>query len=264
VRVFFNYPITNFGNYQSMLPLPLDCLRISSDDQPAMTNLNNFFQRFLAGAALAFMMPTLSDAQAVVAPMPAPVEMCLTGMTMGKPPLKYLSFRVSVHNHALHPRWFLFPAALYEQAQAPLKEEGVNSAEVYSSPFGREIKIIHFHGSIRLQPESAGGFKAVLLPAQAKVSLDGFRIRYWGGQLRSELPLKVLAVDEVFINSIPAARWIHTDPTTYASGPKNENEFHADASRFNRQYIELPVALRGTEEIVIEHALTTKCASANE
>src|SRR5215472_1479406 len=121
----------------------------------------------------------------------ATVEMQYCGMRMGKPPLKYLSFNVTMRNLAARPQWFLFPRALYEQAPQPQKQSGVDGAEIFSTKVEPSVIVAQFMGSIRLQPESAGGFQALLLPAGAVVTIRDFSIRFWGDNF-SPLPVQIV------------------------------------------------------------------------
>jgi len=229
-----------------------------------MMNLRNFSRRFLLGGVIASAWMTLPNAHAQSAaskPALPAVEMCLAGMTMGKPPLKELAFNITVRNNGRHARWFLFPAALYEQGQSSPAGTGVDGAEVYSSLPAPGIKVIHFFGSVRLQPESAGGFKAILLPAQSEVSIASFDIGYWADNLNRRLAIKVLATDEVLVNGMAAARWVGDELVSQGAGRVSEKEFKAEHSRFTDDRGEVPVAFRRTEELVIEHALAMKCAA---
>src|SRR5215468_4417072 len=64
----------------------------------------------------------------------ATVEIQYCGVHPGKPPLKYLTFNVTMHNLAARTQWFLWPRSLYEQTPGPMKENGVNGAEIFAAP----------------------------------------------------------------------------------------------------------------------------------
>jgi hypothetical protein len=230
-----------------------------------MMNPRNFPQMLLRCLALVASWKVLPYAQAQsVANKPAlpAVEMCLAGMTMGKPPLKHLAFNITVRNNESRSRWFLFPAALYEQGQSSPPGMGVDGAQVSSSLSAPGIKVIRFSGSVRLQPESAGGFKAILLPARSEVSITSFDIGYWAGNLSPGLAIKVLITDEVLVNGMAAARWVGDEMISRGSGPVSEKDFKAAHSHFTGDRGEVPVAFRGKKEIVMENALATKCAAS--
>src|SRR5256885_7649144 len=56
----------------------------------------------------------------------------------------------------------------------------------YTTLFRSKVRVVFFLGNFRLQPEGAGGFKALLLPAHAEITLRNFGISFWG---ETEKPL---------------------------------------------------------------------------
>jgi hypothetical protein len=131
---------------------------------------------------------------------------------------------------------------------------------VYSSPSGGEIKVVNFSGTFRSQPESAGGFKAVLLPAGDQVSIWGFRIRYWGEEQDPKLVFRIVMADDVLLAGAPAGEWTGLDLRTRKPGPVNEPELQAGYSRYTADRGEMAVEFKAPEEMVVELAPGAQCA----
>ena len=188
---------------------------------------------------------------------PATVEIQYCGVHPGKPPLKYLSFNVTMHNLAARPQWFLWPRSLYEQTPGPMKENGVNGAEIFAAP-ERKVMVAQFLGSIRLQPRSAGGFQALLLPAGATVTVRDFSIHFWGDNF-SPLPLQVVIADHVLIGSVPVDRWAGVNMLSARSADLSSRQITMVRSKFTRRRNELPVTVQKSGEINVANALAKSC-----
>jgi len=187
----------------------------------------------------------------------ATVEIQYCGVHPGKPPLKYLTFNVTMHNLAARTQWFLWPRSLYEQTPGPMKENGVNGAEIFAAP-ERKVMVAQFLGSIRLQPRSAGGFQALLLPAGATVTVRDFSIHFWGDNF-SPLPLQVDIADHVLITSIPVDRWAGVNMLSARSADVSSRQITMVRSKFTRRRNELPVTIQKSGEINVANALAKSC-----
>jgi len=187
----------------------------------------------------------------------ATVEIQYCGVQMGKPPLKYLTFNVTMHNLAARTQWFLWPRSLYEQTPGPMKENGVNGAEIFAAP-ERKVMVAQFLGSIRLQPRSAGGFQALLLPAGATVTVRDFGIHFWGDNF-SPLPIQVVIADHVLIGSVPVDRWAGVNMLSARSADVSSRQITMVRSKFTRRRNELPVTVQKSGEINVANALAKSC-----
>ena len=187
------------------------------------------------------------------------VEMQYCGVRMGRPPLKYLSFNVTMRNPADKPQWFLFPRALYEKAPAPQSQSGVDGAEIFSVMPGHSVTVAQFMGSIRLQPESAGGVQALLLPAGAVITVRDFGISFWGDNF-SSLPIQVVLADQVKIGNVPAERWAGIKLLSHRSADVSSKKISMVRSKFTPRRNELPVTIQKLGEVNIANAMATSCA----
>lgn len=210
--------------------------------------------KWLAVAQLVFAV-TIARAQATV-------EMQYCGVRLGKPPLKYLAFNVTVRNLAAKPQWFLFPRALYEQAPSPPKQSGVDGAEIFSSKPDRNVTVAQFMGSIRLQPESAGGFQALRLPAGAVVSIRDFSISFWGENF-SPLPVQIVIADQLRIGSIPADGWAGVPLVSAQSADVSSKQLVMIRSKFTRRRSQLSVTMKRSGEITVANALARTCPESH-
>lgn len=186
------------------------------------------------------------------------VEMQYCGMRMGRPPLKYLSFNVTMRNPADKPQWFLFPRALYEKAPTPQSQSGVDGAEIFSVMPGRSVTVAQFMGSIRLQPESAGGFQALLLPAGAVITVRDFSISFWGDNF-SSLPIQVVIADQVKIGSVPAEHWVGVRLRSAGFADVSSKQIRMVHSKFTPRRNELPVTIQKSGEINVANAMDSSC-----
>lgn len=184
------------------------------------------------------------------------VEMRYCGMRPGKPPLSYTSFDVMMRNPANKPQWFLFPAALYDKAVGPRKGAGVDAVELLSDSPAHKVTVVHLMGTMNLQPEGAGGFKGVLLPAGAAVSIHGFEISFWG-ELASPIPISVVLADRITIGGTPVEQWFGK-PLMSAQTADVKDLQHA-GSKMARELKELPVEITKSGEFKIADALANEC-----
>lgn len=189
------------------------------------------------------------------------VEIQYCGARPGRPPLKYLSFNVTMRNQAKKARWFLFPRAVYEKAPEPAPQSGIDGAEIFSTPVDhpeRKVTVAHFMGSIRLQPESAGGFQALLLPPGAVITIRDFGISFWGDNY-SQLPIQIVIADQLMIGSIPADRWAGPGLLSTRSADVSTKEIGMVRSKFTQRDNELPVTIQKSGEITVANAMAKRC-----
>lgn len=189
---------------------------------------------------------------------PIAVEMEYCGSRPGKPPLKLLSFNITVRNLADKPQWFLFPRSLYEKPSGSAKPAGVDGVEVFSTSPDHSVTIAQFMGSIRLEPESAGGFQALLLPGGAAISVHDFVIHFWGDKF-SPLPLHIVIADGVMLGQTPADRWARVDLLSHKSADVNSRDLRMVRSRSTKGRNEIPVTINKTGEITVPDALAKSC-----
>lgn len=208
-------------------------------------------------AGLAVCLAAYAEAQQK--PAQVTVEMQYCGVRMGKPPLKYLSFNVTMRNPADKPQWFLFPRALYEKAPAPQSQSGVDGAEIFSVTPRHSVTVAQFMGSIRLQPESAGGFQALLLPAGAVITIRDFGISFWGDNFTS-LAVQVVLAEQVKIGSIPAERWAGDRLRSAGSADVSSKQIRMVRAKFTSHRNELPVTIQKSGEVNIANAMASSCA----
>ena len=188
----------------------------------------------------------------------AMVEMQYCDARPGRPPLKYLSFNVTMKNPANKARWFLFPRALYENAPGPPPESGVDGVEIFSTS-DRKVTVAQFMGSIRLQPESAGGFQALLLPPGGAITIRDFGISFWGDNF-SSLSLKVVIADQVMIGSVPADRWTGARRLLSAtSADVSTKQISITHSKFTQRHNEVPVTIQWSGEVTVANAMAKRC-----
>ena len=187
-------------------------------------------------------------------PQPAATMQYCT-MKPGRPPLKYLSFNVTVRNDADRPQWFLFPASLYEKPQGAPANAGINAVELFTDP-EHKVKLVNFMGTMKLQPEGAGGFKGVLLPPKAAVTIHGFGISFWGEP--ASLRMRVVVANKIMIDGEELSHWLGTDLVSAASADVKDLE-RARAAKSTPDSRELAVQIDRSGEFDIANALETRC-----
>jgi hypothetical protein len=186
---------------------------------------------------------------------PAPVEITYCGLKPGRPPLKYMTFNLTVRNSADKPQWFLFPAALYDKPQPERKGAGIDGIALLADA-QRQVTMIAFMGTMKLQPEGAGGFKGVLLPAGAVVSIQDFGISYWGEPV-SPIPIKVVVADEIMLDGAPVAQWIGKPLLSAKSA--EVRELARTGSKSTQDMKEVPLEIKKSGELTIADALAKQC-----
>jgi hypothetical protein len=188
-------------------------------------------------------------------PVTPPVELCYTKMDMAKPPLKHLYFQITFHNAAASPRWFVFPASFYEQPTTGPKNAGIFAAEVFSDS-EHKIMLVNLLGTYRSQPDSAGGLKALLLPAGAVITLRDFMLSFWGDD-PSQFSIHVQIAGELKIGSVPLEEWVGTSLLSASSA--NVGQLSMVASKKTSGYAELSVEIKQAGEFVIAKPLARPC-----
>lgn len=195
----------------------------------------------------------MADAQQQ--PVTPPVDLCYATMDMAKPPLKYLHFQITLHNAAAGPRWFIFPASLYEKPTTGPKNAGIFAAEVFADA-GHKVMLTNLLGTYRSQPDGAGGLKALLLPAGAVVTLRDFMLSFWGDD-PSHFSIHVQIAGELKIGGVLLEEWAGTKLLSASSA--DVGELSMVASKKTSGYAELPVEIKQADEFVIEKPLARHC-----
>lgn len=186
----------------------------------------------------------------------ATVEMQYCGMRMGRPPLKYISFNLTMRNSTDKPQWFLFPAALYEKAQEARKNAGIDAIELFSDSPDHKVTVVYFMGTMKLQPEGAGGFKGILLPAGAIISVRGFEISFWG-EPASPVPVQVMLADHVTMDGSPVEQWV--GKSLLSAKTADVRNLDRAGSKMANDLKELPVEITKSGEITITDAMGKSC-----
>jgi hypothetical protein len=179
-----------------------------------------------------------------------PLEITYCGLQPQRPPLTKLFFNITLWNRAEHTRWFLLPDNLYSRALTPSKG-GIDAVEVFSAVPPPKVSVAKFMGTFHLQPESASGFQALLLPAGARISIRRFSIGYWGDAPRS-VPVRLVIADVVTIGDTPAMAWTGADLLSDRSADVIRDELRLVHSTQAPKLKELPVRIVGTEEFTID------------
>jgi hypothetical protein len=208
----------------------------------------------VSAAALAAMAAIQQDPPAG-ASTAAPVEITYCGLKPGRPPLKYMAFKVTIRNSADKQQWFLLPAALYDKPVARREDAGIDGIELFSDA-EHQVTVVTFMGTMKLQPEGAGGFKGVLLPAGAVVSIQGFGISYWG-EPASPVPVKVVMADEITLSGVPVAKWM--GKSLLSAKTADVKDLVRAGSKSTQDLKELPVEIKKSGEFTIADALAKRC-----
>jgi len=183
------------------------------------------------------------------------VGMQYCGMKPGRPPLMYLSFHITVRNYADNAKWFLFPAALYDKPAGTRKDAGIDAVELFSDS-EHKVTVVNFMGTMNLQPDGAGGFKGVLLPAGAVVSIHGFGISFWGEPV-SPISIRVVIADRVTIGGPQVGEWLGKDLLSAKTADVKDLEL--SGSKSTDDHRELPVEIAKSGEIDVADVLAGKC-----
>lgn len=188
------------------------------------------------------------------------VEMQYCGSRPGKPPLIHMAFNVTVLNFAGKQQWFLFPAALYDKAEGMRSNAGIDAIELFSDSPEQKVTLVHFMGTMNLQPEGAGGFKGLLLPAGAVVSVHGLDIEFWGDPVRP-IPMRIVMADQVTIGGVPVERWVGRK--LLSAQTADVKDLKSAGSKTAPEVKELPVEITKSGEFKIADALAKKCEKGN-
>ena len=191
---------------------------------------------------------------------PGAVEISYCDLRPGRPPLKYMSFNVTVRNTADKPQWFLLPAALYDKPSGGRKDAGIDSIALWADS-QHQVTLVEFMGTMKLQPEGAGGFKGLLLPPGAMVSVQGLGISFWGEPV-SPLSIKVVTADQVKIDRKPVEQWLGK-PLLSARTAEVKDLDRAGA-KSSEGLKELPVEIQKSGEITIPDILARRCGTSRK
>jgi len=183
------------------------------------------------------------------------VVMQYCGMKAGRPPLKYLSFTLTVRNYADKAKWFLFPAALYDKPSGTRKDAGIDAVELFSDS-EHKVTVAHFMGTMNLQPEGAGGFKGVLLPPGAVVTIHAFGISFWGEPV-SPVSIRVVIADQITIGGTDLGEWLGKD--VLSAKTADVRDLDLSGSKSTNDHRELPVEIAKSGEIDVADVLAGKC-----
>ena len=186
------------------------------------------------------------------------VEVRYCGMKAGRPPLKYLNFDVTIRNSADKAQWFLFPAALYDKAVAARKNAGIDAIELFSDSPQHKVTVVYFMGTMNLQPDGAGGFKGVLLPAGGVVSVHGLGISFWG-EPASPLAMRVVIADKVTIGNKEVGEWLGKDLLSVKTA--DVKNLDRAGSKMTEGLKELAVEITKSGEVTVADALAKKCSA---
>lgn len=184
------------------------------------------------------------------------VEMQYCAMKPGRPPLKYLSFNVTVRNSADKPQWFLFPASLYDQPVTERENAGIDAVELFADS-GHKVTVVYFMGTKKLQADGAGGFKGVLLPGGAAVSIHGFGISFWGEPV-SPLPIRVVVADKITLGGTEIGEWL--EKKLLSAKTAEVKDLERAGSKMAPDLKELPVEITQSGEVNVPDALAKRCA----
>lgn len=187
---------------------------------------------------------------------PPVVEVQYCDSRPGKPPLIHMAFNVTVRNLAGKPQWFLFPAALYDKAEGIRTNAGIDAIEMFSDSPEQKITVVYFMGTMNLQPEGAGGFKGLFLPAGAVVSVRALDIEFWG-DLAAPLPMRVVMADQVTIGGVPVEQWV--GKKLLSAQIADVKDLQHAGSKMAPELKELPVEVTKSGEFEIADALAKKC-----
>jgi len=177
-------------------------------------------------------------------------------MKFGKPPLKYLSFNVTLRNPTDKPQWYLFPSALSDKPGGIRKNAGIDVIELFSDSPGHKVTVADFLGTMKLQPESAGGFKGLMLPGGAEVSIHGFGIEFFGEPL-SPVPVQVEIAGRVTIGGAPVEQWVGKN--LLSAKTADVKDLTLAWSKEADDLKELPVEIAKSGEVLIADALAKSC-----
>jgi len=217
--------------------------------------MNRAFHQAVAGLTAALCLAGTALAQD--RPALAGVEMRYCGLKPGRPPLKYMSFDITLHNSADKPQWFLFPASLYDKPADEPKFAGINFIDLFSDS-QRQVMVVVFWGTMHLQADGAGGFKGLLLPAGATVSVHNFGIRFWG-ELASPLAIKVVVADQIKISGTPVEKWL--GKPLLSAKTADAKELRRAGSFPTPDMGELPVKIINSSEVIVPDAMAQRCAT---
>jgi len=120
------------------------------------------------------------------------------GSQPNQPPFVTRFFDVTLKNEAKEPRWFIFPRSL---TQPRTETGGVDSVEVFKFGGTGTVLLGDFLGN--------GGFKAVLLPAHAEVTLKKLPIKsFEEKRLSGKTELPVVIASSITVGGKPAESWM--------------------------------------------------------
>jgi hypothetical protein len=199
--------------------------------------------------------PSAATAQQSPVADPPVMEIAYCGERPQKPPLKALFFNVTLHNRSDHARWFLLPRSLYEKPV--VLTNSINAVEVYSAAPPSRFVLADFIGTLQLQPESAGGFQGMLLPAGANVTVRNLSVELWG-EPDKPVPVRLVMTDNLTVAGSPAGQWIGVPVLSGVTTDVDVEEISRSASQ-SRILVDVPVALTAAEEFLVPNALTMRC-----
>src|SRR5262245_51901837 len=194
-------------------------------------------------------------AQQIRVPEPPSLEIAYCGERAQKPPLKKLLFNITLHNRSDHARWFLLPRSLYEQPV--VLNNSIDAVEVHTASPPNRFVLADFIGTLQLQPESAGGFQGLLLPAGAIVTIRNLPVELWG-EPDKPLPVHLVITDNFTVAGAPAAQWIGVPLLSGVTTDVDLEEMSRSASQA-RILMDVPVAITASEDFTVPNALAARC-----
>lgn len=203
-------------------------------------------------AALVFGLSAATAQQTPAAESPA-LEIAYCGEQPQKPPLKKLLFNVTLHNRSDHARWFLLPRALYEQPVA--LKHSIDSVVLHTAAPPSRLILADFAGSVQLQPESAGGFQALFLPAGANVTVRNLAVEFWG-EPDKPLPVRLVMTDNFTVAGSPAAQWVGSQVLSGSTADVDAEEMSLDHAQHTT---DVPIEITTAQEFTVPNALAVRC-----
>ena len=87
--------------------------------------------------------------------------------------------------------------------------------------------------------KAPGGFKALLLPAHAEITLRNFGISFWG-ETEKPLPVLLVIADQITIDGQSIIQWLGTDLLSDAKADVQADHLERGKSRSTEDSRELP------------------------
>jgi hypothetical protein len=173
------------------------------------------------------------------------VEITLVNKRYQRPPLVRLLVNVVLRNRASEARWFILPSHL----NLP-PGKGVDGVEVYHLKGRGKVVLGRFLGT--------DGFQALLLPANAEVTLRDLPMAYWGDLPKEAVVLEVAIAKQLIVGNEPMPIWFGGNPISDAQAEVSMAQQDKLSSRFTSDRREVPVSIVAAQRIKVKVSLTGK------